>query len=133
MNLVSSPRFLPAVLWLDAASAAGIGLLQVAAGGMLAAWLGLAPTLLLASGLVLLVFAALAGYSAHARPVWRTGVWVLVAGNLAWVLGCVELLFAGAAATPLGLAYLALQVLAVGALALLEWLGVRRVAAQAWT
>jgi hypothetical protein len=132
MNLISSPRFLPAVLWIDAVSAAGIGVLQVAGGGLLAGWLGLPSSLLLASGLVLFAFAALAARSARSRPTWRAGVLVLIAGNVVWVLGCVELLFVGAAATPLGVAWLALQAIAVGGLALLEWLALRRAAAPAW-
>jgi hypothetical protein len=50
----------------------------------------------------------------------------LVAGNALWVAGCVDLLLTGAAATALGVAWLVMQALAVGVLAELEWLGLRR-------
>ena len=132
MNPIASPRFLPAVLWLDAASGAGLGLLHLVAGSALAGWLGLPPGLVLASGLALVGFAALAALAARSRPVWRGGVLLLVAGNLVWVLGCLELLFAGAPATVLGTAYLAVHAVAVGGLALLEWLGLRRAGVPAW-
>jgi hypothetical protein len=42
------------------------------------------------------------------------------------VLGSVELLLTGAAATAFGVAWLVVQALAVGFLAELEWLGLRR-------
>ncbi len=132
MNVLASPRFLPALLWLDAGSAAAFGLLQVGASGPLSEWLGLPPGLLFASGLVLLGCAVLAIASARPRPPWRAGVLVLVAANLVWVLGCLELLFAGAPGTVLGVAYLAVHALAVGALALLEGLALRRLGRLAW-
>lgn len=132
MNLFASPRFLPAVLWLDAASAAAFGLLQVAAPGPLSQWLGLPPQLLFASGLVLFGCAALAALAARPRPPWRAGVLVLIAANLVWVFGCLELLLAGAPGTVLGVVYLAVHAMAVGGLALLEGLGLRRLGRLAW-
>ena len=132
MNPIASPRFLSVVLWLDAASAAGLGLLHVATGRALAGWLGLPPALVLASGIALFLFAVLAARAARSRPVWRGGVLLLIAGNLVWVLGCLELLFVGAAGTALGAAYLAVHAAAVGGLAMLEWLGLRRSGVPAW-
>ncbi|MEJ5991073.1 hypothetical protein WG902_13815 [Ramlibacter sp. PS3R-8] len=132
MKLVSSPRFLPTVLWIDAVSAAGSGLLQVGAASLLAGWLGVPAALLSASGVALFAFAALAAWSAHARPIPRAAVYVLVAANAAWVLGCVELLLTGSTLTMLGQAFLVVQALFVGVVAELEWMGLRRAPAAAW-
>ncbi|MCD6077313.1 MAG: putative rane protein [Ramlibacter sp.] len=132
MTLIASPRFLPAVLWADAAAGLATGVLQVAAGPVLARWLGLPQGLLSASGVALFAYAAFAAWLARGRPVSRGGVMLLVAGNLAWVLGCMELLFTGAAATPLGQAWLVMLAVAVGALAALEWAGLRRAPRTAW-
>jgi hypothetical protein len=125
MNFLSSPRFLPAVLWADAASALATGALQLAAAPLLSEWLGLSAGLLTASGWVLLAVGAYAAWIARG-PIRRPAVLALVAGNALWVAGCVELLLTGAAATALGVAWLVVQALAVGVLAEMEWMGLRR-------
>src|SRR5687768_7126066 len=85
MTLIASPRFLPGVLSIDAASAAASGLLHVAAASTLAGWLGLPSDLLFVSGIALIAVAALAAFAARARPVPRAAVYLLVAVNAAWV------------------------------------------------
>ena len=132
MSLTASPRFLPAVLWADAASCLASGVLQLAAAPMLARLLGLSQGLLVQTGWVLVAVAAFAAFLARSRPVPRVGVYLLVAGNVAWVLGCIELAFTGAAQTGLGVAYLLFQAIAVAAIAALEWAGVRRATPTAW-
>ena len=67
MNLTSSPRFLPTVLWLDAASCLATGLLQLAAPAALSAWFGLPAALLATSGWMLLAVAAFARYRGTAQ------------------------------------------------------------------
>ena len=124
MNLFTPPRFLPTVLWADAGSALATGLLQLAAAPLLAQWFGLPPVLLTASGWVLLAVAAYAAWCA--RQPRRPAVLALVAGNALWVLGCLELLFTGGAGTLLGQAWLVVQAVAVGVLAELEWIALRR-------
>ncbi len=132
MQMIASPRFLPAVLWVDAAAGVATGTLQVAAAPLLAGWLGLPQGLLSGAGIALFAYAAFAAWLARGRPVSRIGVLLLVFGNLAWVAGCLELLFTGAATTALGQAWLALLALAVGALAALEWAGLRQAPRTAW-
>jgi hypothetical protein len=132
MNPIASPRFLPAVLWADAASAAATGALHAAAAPWLAPVLGLPQGLLSTSGWVLFAVAAFAAWLARGRPVPRAGVLLLVGVNVAWVVGCIELLATGAAATSLGHAWLVLLAAAVGALAVLEWAGLRRAPRTAW-
>jgi hypothetical protein len=131
MNVFASPRFLPTVLRVDAASCAATGLLQLVAAPALAAWFGLPQGLLTATGWFLLAVCAFALWASRA-PIRRPAVWILVLGNAAWVLGCVELLVTGAAATALGQAWLVVQALAVGLLAELEWMGLKRAPAAAW-
>jgi hypothetical protein len=131
MNLTTSPRFLPAVLWADAASCLASGVLQLALAPVLAPLLGLPQGLLVATGWVLVAVAAFAAWLARSRPIPRAGVYLLVAGNIGWVLGCLELAM-GNGVTLVGLCYLLFQAVAVLALAGLEWAGVRRAPRTAW-
>ncbi|MGH2523467.1 MAG: hypothetical protein ACRDH2_13265, partial [Anaerolineales bacterium] len=65
-------------------------------------------------------------------PVPRPLVWGLVAGNLAWALGCVLLLLSGRVAPSLlGMAYVLVQAVTVGVLAELQFFGLRRVGQEA--
>jgi hypothetical protein len=131
MNFLSSPRFLPTVLWLDAATCAGTGVLQLALPGRVAEVLRLAPALVAATGWVLLAAAALAVIGAR-NTARRAPILLLVVGNAFWVLGCIELLLTAGGLTAIGQAWLALQAIAVGVLAELEWLGLRRARPAAW-
>lgn len=129
MRSTDPSRLLSLLLWADAVSAAVTGALQVAAAPALAGWFGLPASLVLGTGLVLLAVAVFAALLAHSPG--RAGVLTLVGLNAAWVLGCVELLVAGAAGTALGTGWLVLQALAVGVLAELEWLALRRLTRSA--
>lgn len=132
MSIFASPRFLRTVLWADAASGAASALLHLTAAAVLVPLLGLPPGLLAASGMLLLVYVAGAAWLANCEPVPAGGVKLLVAGNWVWALACVGLLLAGAAGTGWGQAYLAVQALAVAALAELQWLGLRRYPVRGW-
>jgi hypothetical protein len=132
MNFASSPRFLRTVLWADAASCAGTGAVQLLAAPLLASWFGIPQALLMATGVALLAVALFAGALATRSTPWRAGVRVMVAGNVAWLLGCGELLLTGQGTTALGQGWIFLQALVVGVLAELEWLGLRRAPAAAW-
>lgn len=126
-SLLSSPRFLRNVLWADAASCLVCGALQVAWPGRLAPLLGLPAAVLLGTGAFLLVYGAFVGLLATREPVPRPVVWLLVAGNLGWALGCLALVAAGALPlTGLGQAYVLMQALTVAVLAELQWFGLRR-------
>jgi hypothetical protein len=132
MSLFNSPRFLPTVLWADAASGAGTAALQLLAAGMLAPLLGIPAWLLTASGVALLVYMALAAWLANAQPVPRGQLMLLIAGNWLWVAGCLVLLFAGSGVTALGQGYLVMQAVAVAVLAELQWMGLRRNPVRGW-
>lgn len=123
-------RFLRFVLRLDAASCALTALAHLLAAPILSERLGMAHGLLVASGLLLVGVIAFAGYLASCDPIPAPLVRLLIAGNWAWVAGCLILVFTGAASTTLGQAYLVLQAVAVAVVAELEWLGLRRSVAR---
>lgn len=126
MNFLASSRLLRAVLWADVASCAGCAALHLGVASRLAGWFGLPVGLLVGSGLALLGFVAFAAWLASRPRPPRRGVQALALANGAWVLGCLALLVTGAAGTGMGQAWLVLQAVAVGVLAELQWLAVRR-------
>ncbi|MDW5443741.1 hypothetical protein [Polaromonas sp. SM01] len=134
MSIFASPRFLCRILWLDAATGVATGALQLLLPGFLAGLLGLPEGLLVASGWLLLVYVAGISFIATRQFVHAELVWVLIAANLLWVLGCLALLFGGLVTpTLLGQVFIAVQAVAVGLLAELQWFGLRKTAVQhAW-
>ena len=126
-NLMSSPRFLRAVVWFDASTGVLLGALHLLLTAPLAEWLGLPAGLLQVTGVMLLGYAALAIAIARSEPMPRGWLWVLIGGNLAWALASLVLLV-GSTLTPtlLGQAYLLMHVVSVALLAELQWWGVRR-------
>jgi len=131
-NLMSSPRFLRAVVWFDASTGVLLGVLHLLLTAPLAEWLGLPAGLLQVTGAMLLGYAALATSIARSEPMPRGWLWVLIVGNFAWALASLALLLGSAAApTLLGQAYLLVHVVSVALLAELQWMGVRRLPAWA--
>lgn len=127
IQILTSPSGLRGVLWADALSGSGTAVLHLVLAGSLSSLLGLPVGLLSASGVALLFYVALAGTLALQTSPSRAALGLLVAGNFAWVAGCLVLLLGGAASpTPLGQAYLAVQAVAVLVLAELQWMALRR-------
>lgn len=132
MSRFASPRFLPRVLLLDAASGLGCGLLQLAVTEAMAAWTGLPAMLLTATGVFFLAYGGVVAVLALTGVGLRGGTALLVVGNLAWAVACIGLLLGGwVAPTRWGVAYVALQAVTVTVWALLQWMGLRRQAPQA--
>lgn len=126
MSIFASPRFLPRVMWADAASCAATGALQLAATSLLADLTGLPAPLLTGTGFFLLAYALAAGWMARRQPQPRTLIGLVALGNLGWALGCVALVFAsGLALSAWGVAWVAAQAVVVLALADLQWAGLR--------
>lgn len=124
---LTSPAGLRRVLWADALSGSGTAVLHLALAGSLSALLGLPGPLLSASGILLLLYVALAGTLALQATPSRALLGALVIGNFAWVVACLALLFGGwVAPTMLGEAYLVVQAVAVLVLAELQWMALRR-------
>lgn len=133
-SLVSSPTFLRNVLRLDALSCLACGALQVALAPRMAGWLALPQPLVAYTGEFLLAWAALVFLISTRQPIPRGAVWLLIAGNLAWGLACVALLLGNAVQpSALGIGYIMLQALAVGLMAELQFISLRRQVLQpAW-
>ncbi len=124
---LTSPVGLRRVLWADALSGTGTAVLHLALAGTLSGLLGLPAALLSASGILLLLYVALAGTLALQATPSRALLGALVVGNFAWVAACLALLFGGLVSpTPLGQAYLGVQAVAVLVLAELQWMALRR-------
>jgi hypothetical protein len=95
--------------------------------GMLAPLLNLPEALLRETGLFLIAYAALVGWLGMRSSMPKMLVAIVIAGNAAWTLGSIALLFSGAV-TPnlLGEAFVAIQAVATGVFAELQYIGLRR-------
>jgi hypothetical protein len=93
----------------------------------LASLLDLPETLLRDSGLFLVVYVLLIGRLGTRRLMLRTMVLIVIAGNVAWTLGSVALLFSGALSpNMLGGILVAIQAIASGTFAELQYIGLRK-------
>ena len=95
--------------------------------GELAPLTNLPEALLRETGLFLIAYAALVGWLGSRPSMPKALAVVVIAGNAAWTLASIALLFSGAV-TPnlLGEAFVAIQAIAVGALAELQYIGLRK-------
>lgn len=125
MKTVNLSPLLKLALWLDAAVTGAVALLQLAALDLLVAWLGLPRILLLESGLFLVAYALALAWLASRPRVPVGPVQAVIAANALWAVGCAMLVLAGVAATWLGMAYLAVQAVAVVVFAALQRGGLR--------
>jgi hypothetical protein len=92
-----------------------------------ASLLNLPETLLRETGLFLIAYAGFVGWLGTRRSPPKILAMIVIVGNAAWTLASLSLLFAGAV-TPnlLGEIAIALQAIAVGTLAELQYIGLRR-------
>ncbi|MBK1657940.1 hypothetical protein [Paracraurococcus ruber] len=127
MERIVPSDFLRRVLWLDAATCIGTGLLLAALAAPLSRLFGLPEVMLREVGLFLIAFAALVAVLALRRASPRLLFWAVILGNALWALDSVLLLVSGwVAPTMLGGAFVVAQALVVALLAELEWAGLRR-------
>jgi hypothetical protein len=119
--------FLRRAILADAIFSGASALLLTFGAGALASWLSLPEALLRESGLFLVAYAALVGWLGTRPSMPKALVVIVIAGNAAWTIASIALLFSGAV-TPnlLGEAFVAIQAIAVGALAELQFTGLRR-------
>jgi glucose uptake protein GlcU len=94
--------------------------------------LGLPVALLRGAGLVLVPYVALVAFVATRRRIEPAAVWLIIACNALWALASFVLLLSGELApTGLGIAFVAAQAIIVALLGELQYMGLRRPAAQA--
>jgi hypothetical protein len=128
--MIHASTFLSRALLADAIfsgiSAAGLTL----GAGLLAPLLNLPEALLRETGLFLIVYTALVGWLGTRSSVPKVLVMVVVAGNAAWTLASIALLFSGAVSPSLlGEIVVVAQATATGVFAELQYVGLRRSAA----
>ena len=125
--MIQPSMFLRRAILADAIFSGVSAVLLTFGAGALALLLNLPEPLLLETGLFLIAYAALVGWLGTRQAMPRAVVMIVIAGNAAWTLASIALLFSGAV-TPnlLGEAFVAAQAIVVGALAELQYIGLRR-------
>jgi hypothetical protein len=125
--MISPSMFLRRAIQADAIFSGASAVLLTLGAGALAPWLNLPEALLRETGLFLIAYTALVGWLGTRQMMPRALVVIVIAGNAAWTIASIALLFS-AVVTPnlLGEAFVALQAIVVGALAELQYIGLRR-------
>ncbi|MFL6819385.1 MAG: hypothetical protein ACJ8EF_15725 [Bradyrhizobium sp.] len=125
--MINPSRLLRRAIQADAIFSGVSAVLLTLGAGMLAPMLNLPEALLREAGLFLVAYAALVGWLGTRASMPKMLVAIVISGNAAWTIGSIALLFSGAV-TPnlLGQAFVAIQAFAVGALAELQYLGLRK-------
>lgn len=127
MSLINRPGFLRSVLLIDAAACVAAGLLMTAGSGLVSGLTQIPSSLLLVVGASLIPIAAFMAFAASRVPDWPLGVWLVILGNVGWVLASIGLLASGAIEpNAVGVAFVLAQAAAVAALAALEYMGLQR-------
>jgi len=122
--------FLRRVLALDAVTSGVMGLMLILAAGTLGPLLNLPVPLLRGVGLSFIPFVALVAYAATRTPASRSLAFTVAVLNAIWVVASLWLLMSGLIGPNiLGTAFVAGQAVFVGALAELQVIGARRLAA----
>lgn len=115
------PLSLRRLLLVDAATCAAMGLLLTLGAAPVAELTALPAGLLLYVGIALFPCAAFMALAALPQTVNPLAAWVVVLGNVGWVVGSAGILVAGwVAPNALGVVFVVIQALAVAVLAKLE-------------
>ena len=125
--MINPSLFLRRALLADAIFSGASAVLLSFGAGALAPLTNLPEPLLRETGLFLILYAALVGWLGTRPAMPKALVKVVIAGNAAWTLASIALLFSGAVTPNIwGEALVAAQAIAVGALAELQYIGLRR-------
>jgi hypothetical protein len=125
--MINPSQFLRRAILADAIFSGASAVLLTFGAGELAPLANLPETLLRETGLFLILYALVVGWLGTRLAMPKPLVAIVISGNAAWTLASIALLFSGAV-TPnlLGEAFVAAQAIAVGALAELQYIGLRR-------
>jgi hypothetical protein len=125
--MILSSLFLRRALLADAIFSGVSAVLMTLDASALASFLNLPEALLRETGLFLIAYAALVGWLWSRPQVPKVLVMIVIAGNAAWTLASIALLFSGAVAPNLpGEIVVVAQAIATGVLAELQYIGQRR-------
>jgi hypothetical protein len=112
---------------IDAVFSGASAVLLTFGAGILASWLNLPEALLRESGLFLVAYAALVGWLGTRQLMPKPLVWSVIVGNAGWTIASIALLFSGSVSPNLlGEIFVTLQAFAVGAIAELQFVGLRK-------
>ena len=125
--MIQPSQFLRRAIQADAIFSGVSAVLLTLGAAELAPWLALPEALLRETGLFLIAYRALVGWLSTRQAMPKPLVLIVIAGNAAWTIASIALLFSSAV-TPnlLGEAFVAMQAIAVGALGELQYIGLRR-------
>jgi hypothetical protein len=125
--MIHPSQFLRRALLADAVFSGIAAIVLTLDAGALAPLLALPEVLLRETGLFLIAYTALVGWLGTRQTMPKVLVGIVIAGNIAWTVGSIALLFSGAV-TPnlLGEALVAAQAIATGVFAELQYIGLRR-------
>ena len=125
--MIQPSIFLRRALLADAVVTGAVALLQTFGAGALSPMLNLPQVLVLETGLFLIAYTALVGWLGTRPSMPRALVAIVIAGNAAWALGSIALMFSGAV-TPnlLGYAFIAVHAISTGVFAELQYIGLRK-------
>jgi hypothetical protein len=125
--MIHPSQFLRRALLADAIFSGIAAVLLTLDATALAPLLELPKVLLRETGLFLIAYTALVGWLAARARVPKALVVLVIAGNAAWTIGSIALLFSGTV-TPnlLGEAFVVAQAIATGVFAELQYIGLRR-------
>lgn len=125
--MINPSLFLRRAILGDAIFSGASAVLLTLGAGELAPWLNLPEALLRETGLFLIAYAALVGWLGTRQAMPKPLVVIVIVGNAAWTLASIALLFSGTVMPNLlGEAFVVLQAVIVGALAELQYIGMRR-------
>ena len=125
--MIHPSLFLRRAIVADAIFSGASAILLTLGAGELAPWLSLPEALLRETGLFLIAYAALVGWLGMRQAMPKPLVVIVIAGNAAWTLASIALLVSGwVNPNLLGEILVAMQAIAVGAFAELQYIGLRK-------
>lgn len=125
--MIQSSPFLRRALLADAVFSSVSAVVMTLDAGALAPFLNLPEVLLRETGLFLIAYAAPVGWLWSRPSVPKPLVMIVIAGNAAWTLASIALLFSGMVAPNLaGEIVVVAQAIATGVLAELQYVGLRK-------
>ena len=125
--MIHPSLFLRRAILADAIFSGASAVLLSVGAGPLAPLLNLPEPLLRETGLFLIAYAALVGWLGTRQAIPKALVVIVIAGNAAWTTASIALLFSGwVNPNLLGESLLAMQAMAVGAFAELQYIGLRK-------
>jgi hypothetical protein len=125
--MIHPSTFLSRALLADAIFSGVAAVALTVGAGLLAPFLNLPEVLLRDSGLFLIAYTVLVGWLAARSSVPKVLVLIVIAGNAAWTLGSIALLFSGAVSPNLlGQVFVVAQAIATGVFAELQYIGLRK-------